>query len=148
MNESGIRLLGVRMKVFVNGSFDILHTGHLDLLNYAKSLGDFLHVAIDSDMRIAEKKGVDRPFNSENNRKTLMENLKAVNKVSIFDSDEELINIVKHYEPDIMIVGSDWKDKPIIGSQYAKSVIYFDRVNNESTTKTIECYIDRRQLHR
>ena len=148
MNGFGIRFLGVRMKVFVNGSFDVLHTGHLDLLNYAKSLGDFLHVAIDSDRRIAEKKGADRPFNSQDNRKMLMENLKAVNQVSIFDSTEELINIVRMFEPDVMLVGSDWRGKPIIGSQYAKSMIYFDRINDESTTKTIERYIDRRQLHR
>lgn len=148
MNESGIRFFGVRMKVFVNGSFDVLHTGHLDLLNYAKSLGDFLHVAIDSDKRIAEKKGADRPFNLQNNRKILMENLKAVDKVSIFNSDEELINIVKEYKPDVMLVGSDWQGTHIIGSQYTKSIIYFDRINDESTTKTIESYIDRRQLYR
>lgn len=135
-------------KVFVNGSFDIIHTGHLDLLNYAKSLGDFLLVAIDSDRRISEKKGADRPFNSENNRKMLMENLKAVNQVRSFDSDNELINIIKLYEPDIMIVGSDWKGKPIIGSQYAKQLVYYERIIDESTTKTIESYIDRRQMHR
>ena len=88
------------MKVFVNGSFDVLHTGHLDLLNYAKSLGDFLHVALDSDRRISEKKGPDRPFNNENNRTVLMTNIKAVNQVSVFDSDEELINIIKQYITD------------------------------------------------
>jgi D-beta-D-heptose 7-phosphate kinase/D-beta-D-heptose 1-phosphate adenosyltransferase len=135
-------------KVFVNGSFDIIHTGHLDLLNYAKSLGDFLLVAIDSDKRISEKKGEDRPFNSESNRKMLMENLKAVDQVRSFDSDNELINIIKLYEPDIMIVGSDWKGKPIIGSQYAKQLVYYERVIDESTTKTIESYINRRQMHR
>jgi D-beta-D-heptose 7-phosphate kinase/D-beta-D-heptose 1-phosphate adenosyltransferase len=148
MNEFGIRFIGVKMKVFVNGSFDVLHTGHLDLLNYAKSLGDFLHVAIDSDRRISEKKGAERPFNLQHNRKMLMENLKAVNKVSVFDSDDELINIVREYVPDVMLVGSDWQSKTIIGSQYAKSMIYFDRINDESTTKTIERYLDRRQLHR
>lgn len=136
------------MKVFVNGSFDVIHKGHLDLLIHAKSLGDFLHVALDSDRRIAEKKGNDRPFNSQNNRVLLMQNLKPVNKVSVFDCDEELINIIKEYEPDIMIVGSDWMGKPIIGSQYAKNVLYFDRINDESTTKTIEHYINRRQLYR
>ena len=136
------------MKVFINGSFDVLHNGHLDLLNYAKSLGDFLHVAIDSDRRISEKKGVDRPFNNEINRVALLENLKAVDKVAVFDSDNELINIIELYEPDIMIVGSDWKGKPIIGSQHTKQLIYYERVLDESTTKTIEGYINRRQMHR
>lgn len=136
------------MKIFVNGSFDILHVGHLELLNYAKSLGNYLLVAIDSDRRIKEKKGHDRPFNDVVNRTTLMNNLKAVDEVVVFDSDDELINTIKLYQPDIMIVGSDWKGKEIIGSQHAKQVIYYERVIDESTTKTIESYIDRRQLHR
>jgi len=136
------------VKIFVNGSFDILHVGHLELLNYAKSLGNYLLVAIDSDRRIKEKKGHDRPFNDVVNRTTLMNNLKAVDEVVVFDSDDELINTIKLYQPDIMIVGSDWKGKEIIGSQHAKQVIYYERVIDESTTKTIESYIDRRQLHR
>lgn len=136
------------IKVFVNGSFDVLHTGHLQLLNYAKSQGDYLLVAIDSDARISEKKGPDRPFNDEFNRKHLMINLKPVDEVLVFNSDIDLENIIKNYEPEIMIVGSDWKNKPIIGGQYAKNIVYFERINNESTTKTIESYINRRQLYR
>lgn len=131
-------------KIFVNGSFDVLHTGHLSLLNYARSLGDHLLVAIDSDRRIHEKKGIDRPFNDQQNRYALMKNLKAVDEVKIFDSDEELIDIIRQCAPDIMMVGSDWRDKAVIGSQYAKSIQFFERVNNESTTKTIQRYIDRR----
>jgi D-beta-D-heptose 7-phosphate kinase/D-beta-D-heptose 1-phosphate adenosyltransferase len=135
-------------KVFVNGSFDLLHRGHLNLLNYAKGLGNRLLVAIDSDNRIKEKKGEDRPLNNEINRVALLENLKAVDEVAVFNSDIGLINIIKNYEPDIMIVGSDWKGKPIIGSQYAKQLIYYERTLDESTTKTIESYINRRQVHR
>lgn len=131
-------------KVFVNGSFDILHIGHLDLLNFAKSQGDYLLVAIDSDRRIAEKKGNDRPFNDETNRATLMSNLKAVDAVKIFDSDQGLIDIIKDYDPDIMIVGSDWRLKTIIGGEYAKEIVFYERANSESTTKTIQRYLDRR----
>lgn len=132
------------IKVFVNGSFDILHVGHLDLLNYAKSQGNYLLVAIDSDRRIAEKKGDDRPFNDEINRSALMSNLKSVDEVKIFDSDQELIDIIKDYSPDIMIVGSDWRLKTIIGGEYAKDIVFYERVNSESTTKTIQRYLDRR----
>lgn len=131
-------------KIFVNGSFDLIHIGHLDLLNYAKSLGNYLLVAIDSDRRISEKKGKDRPFNKQDNRFSLMTNLKAVDEVKIFDSDQELIDIIKEYKPDIMIVGSDYKNKHIVGNEHAKQVIFFDRVNNESTTKTIQDFINRR----
>lgn len=135
-------------KVFVNGSFDVLHIGHLELLNYAKNLGEYLFVAIDSDERIREKKGNDRPFNNELNRSTLIKNLKAVDEVAVFCSDNELINIIRTFEPDVMIVGSDWKGKPIIGSEYAKELIYYERTVDESTTKTIEGYINRRQMYR
>lgn len=132
------------IKVFVNGSFDIIHIGHLDLLNTARSLGDYLLVAIDSDRRISEKKGKDRPFNNQDNRYSLMSNLKAVDRVKIFDSDQELIDIIKEYQPDVMMVGSDYKDKTVIGSEYAKQVIFFNRVKDESTTKTIQNFINRR----
>jgi rfaE bifunctional protein nucleotidyltransferase chain/domain len=131
------------LKVFVNGSFDILHVGHLELLRYAKSLGDHLLVAVDSDRRITEKKGPLRPFNDEINRSSLMSELKPVDQVAIFDSDLDLINIIKEYQPDIMIVGSDWKGKPIVGSQFAKEIIYYDRTNNESTSRTIKRFTDR-----
>ena len=135
-------------KVFVNGSFDILHIGHLDLLKFAKSLGNHLLVALDSDSRIREKKGQDRPFNREHVRLRIMSDIKYVDSVALFDTDEELVTTIKNYEPNIMVVGSDWVGKPIIGSRYSKSVMYFDRINNESTTATIERYVNRRFMHR
>ena len=122
------------MKIFVNGTFDVLHPGHLDLLKYAKSLGDFLLVAIDSDARVASKKGKDRPLNTQYNRALLLESLKYVDSVRIFSSDEELTQIIKKYQPDIMIVGSDWKDKPVIGSEYAKRLEFYSRTTPYSTT--------------
>ena len=131
------------MRIFVNGSFDLLHTGHIALLNYAKSLGSYLLVAIDSDSRISKLKGKDRPVNPFYIRKCIMENLKPVDKVLSFDSDDELIKIIKEYSPDIMIKGSDWRGKEIIGAKYAKNIVFFDRSNDESTTKIITNYINR-----
>lgn len=131
-------------KIFVNGTFDVLHTGHLDLLNWARGLGHYLLVAIDSDRRITEKKGPSRPFNNEINRLMLMQNLKAVDEVKIFDSDAGLIDIIRDYKPCIMVVGSDWRGKTVIGSEYAGRVEFYERVNDESTTKTIQRYLDRR----
>jgi rfaE bifunctional protein nucleotidyltransferase chain/domain len=130
-------------KIFVNGTFDILHSGHIGLLNYAKSLGDILLVAIDSDERVAEKKGLDRPINNQTTRKLILENLKAVDGVEIFGSDIELTNIIKKYSPDIMIVGSDWRGKTVIGSEYAKELIFYERTSDESTTKTLNNFISR-----
>lgn len=131
-------------KIFVNGSFDLLHTGHLDLLFYAKSLGTELHVAIDDDKRITSLKGKDRPVIPLHIRKALMESVKPVDMVSVFGSDNELINIIKNYAPDIMVKGSDWRGKHIIGQEYCRKVMFYERVNDESTTKIIQDFIDRR----
>ena len=131
-------------KVFVNGTFDILHPGHIDLLYLASTYGDELLVAIDSDRRVKEKKGDTRPINNEDTRSTMMIYIKGVDRVLIFDSDEELKNIVKEYEPDIMMVGSDYKDKEVIGSEYAKQLVFFERDTRYSSTKVIESIINRR----
>jgi len=134
------------MRIFVNGSFDLLHTGHLNLLFYAKSLGSHLHVAIDTDERISQHKGADRPINPLHIRKAIMKSLKPVDTVSVFGTDEELINTIKAYEPHIMVKGSDWEGKPIIGEKFCKQIVFYERVNDESTTKIIQDFIARRQL--
>lgn len=131
------------MKIFVNGTFDILHRGHIELLNYAKSLGDFLLVGIDSDDRVREKKGSTRPIHNQEERKFFLENLKAVDSVDIFSNDDELKNMIRSFKPDIMVVGSDWKGKSVIGSYYAAKLIFFDRIGDYATTKTIQSIIDR-----
>ena len=74
-------------RIFVNGTFDLLHRGHLELLNYAKSLGDFLCVGIDTDDRVKEKKGLKRPIYNQEERKFFLENLKAVDEVKLFSND-------------------------------------------------------------
>jgi len=101
-------------------------------------MGDYLIVAIDSDRRVRELKGEDRPINSQQDRQTLLSNIKAVDLVDIFDTDEELIALVKLYKPDIMFKGSDWKGKPIVGESYCKKIEYYDRIEEYSTTKTIQ----------
>ena len=129
--------------IFVNGTFDILHPGHIQLLNYAKSLGDSLTVGIDSDRRVREKKGPTRPVNSVGDRAYMLQNLKAVDYIVVFDSDEELGRCIKTVKPDIMVVGSDWKGKSVIGSMYSAELRFFDRIEEYATTKTIQSIIDR-----
>ena len=123
--------------IFVNGTFDILHPGHVQLLNYARSLGDSLIVAIDSDRRVCELKGKDRPINSEDDRKFMLENLCSVNKVWIFDSDQELEDICRLYNP-VMVKGSDYRDRAIVGQQYCKEIVFYDRIEPYSTTQAIQ----------
>lgn len=122
-------------RIFVNGSFDIIHLGHLKLLNYAKSLGGYLLVAIDTDRRIKELKGNDRPINNIEERKTLLLNLKAVDDVKVFDNDEELIKILTEYKPDVIVKGSDYKNNSKLSKQYCKEVIFYERDENSSTKK-------------
>lgn len=130
-------------KVFVNGTFDLLHKGHLELLNFAKSHGDYLMVAIDTDDRVKKKKGSSRPIYNQEERKFFLNMLKPVDYVEMFSSDEELEELIKNYNPDIMIVGSDWKNKSVIGSYHSSKLIFFDRIDGYSTTKTIQSIINR-----
>ena len=73
----------------------------------------------------------------------VMSFLKPVDSVKYFNSDEELKEIIKEYKPDIMIVGSDWKDKEVIGSEFAKELLFYERLTNDSSTNIINNFKDR-----
>jgi D-beta-D-heptose 7-phosphate kinase/D-beta-D-heptose 1-phosphate adenosyltransferase len=124
------------MKVWVNGTFDVLHIGHIKLLEYAHSFGT-LRVGIDTDRRVKELKGKNRPFNNQEDRKKMLESLKFVKDVVFFDSEFELIECVKNYSPDLMIVGSDYINKIVFGSEYTKKLIFFEKIPNYSTTNIL-----------
>ena len=124
--------------IFVNGCFDILHRGHIELFKYAKSLGDYLIVSIDTDRRVQELKGLNRPFNNQDDRKFILESVRYIDAVYFFDSENELETLISSINPDVMVVGSDWKEKKVIGSQYAKSLKFFKRVGDYSTTKILQ----------
>jgi rfaE bifunctional protein nucleotidyltransferase chain/domain len=123
--------------VWTNGCFDILHIGHIELFHYAKSLGDYLVVGVDTDERVKASKGESRPFNCLQDRIAMLEAVRHVNEVVVFDSDKELESQILQCEASFIIVGSDYKDKKVIGSDLAK-VIFFDRIANYSTTKILE----------
>jgi D-beta-D-heptose 7-phosphate kinase/D-beta-D-heptose 1-phosphate adenosyltransferase len=127
-------------KIIVNGVFDLLHVGHIALLNFAKSKGNFLVVAIDSDERVKQLKGHTRPINKQHERKIILENLKAVDEVIIFNTNEELLNIIKTCN--LMIKGDDYFDKSIIGKEIIE-IIFFKVLDAYSTTKKIESIIAR-----
>ena len=128
----------IARRVIVNGTFDILHRGHIEMLNYARSQGSYLLVCIDSDRRVQELKGTSRPVNKQEDRKFALDNLKAVNAVWIFDTAEELEHICKVYKPDLMVKGSDYVGKDIVGREYCNKIDFFNLVPEYSTTKTIE----------
>ncbi len=130
------------MNIFVNGTFDILHRGHLEMLQYAKSLGDFLMVCIDSDSRVKELKGSDRPINTESDRRFMLESLKWVDRCWVFDDEEELETIIEIYKPDIMVKGSDYRGKHIVGEQHCKEIRFYEHTGH-STTRLIQRITDR-----
>lgn len=123
-------------KVFVNGTFDILHKGHLSLLNFARSHGDHVRVAVDSDQRVAKLKGIDRPVMDQNSRAELLLELKCVDEVFIFDTDQELIDLMRGY--DVMVKGDDYQNSPIIGEDTGIKIVFYPRIANYSSTSIIE----------
>jgi D-beta-D-heptose 7-phosphate kinase/D-beta-D-heptose 1-phosphate adenosyltransferase len=87
---------------------------------------------------VRELKGKDRPVNTEYERASLLHALRYVDRVDIFDTDQELINYIKNYDPDLMIKGSDYIGKPIIGAEYCKNIKYYGRLEKYSTSNTIQ----------
>jgi D-beta-D-heptose 7-phosphate kinase/D-beta-D-heptose 1-phosphate adenosyltransferase len=131
-------------KVVVNGSFDILHLGHLKLLDHARSYpNSYVLVLTDTDRRIKELKGPTRPVHNEYERCSFLFALKTVDRVETFDSDEELDSLIKEFQPDVMVKGSDYKDKPIIGAEHCKKIVFYDRLEQYSTTKKIQDIVNR-----
>ena len=124
--------------IWTNGCFDILHIGHIKLFKYAKSLGDKLVIGIDSDDKVKKDKGESRPFNRVEDRKLVLESIRYVDEVLVFNSAEQLENLIKEVFPDIMVVGSDWKGKKVVGSEYSKEVVFFDRIEGYSTTNILK----------
>lgn len=125
-------------KVFVNGTFDVLHPGHVKLLDYAKSRGNHLMVAIDTDRRVRELKGPTRPWLDQNERRFILESLRCVDQVLLFDSDQELEDIIQIYKPDLMVKGSDYRGRPIVGEEHVPAIEFFERIDEYSSTKTIQ----------
>ncbi|WP_029521306.1 D-glycero-beta-D-manno-heptose 1-phosphate adenylyltransferase [Persephonella sp. IF05-L8] len=127
--------------VFTNGCFDIIHAGHVDYLEKAKALGDVLVVGLNSDNSIRRIKGKDRPVNIQEHRKKVLEALKPVDLVIIFEEDTPE-RLIKEIKPDVLVKGGDWSIENIVGADFVKSyggeVKTIDFVYDISTTKIIE----------
>mgnify|MGYP003135525571 FL=1 len=128
--------------IWTNGCFDILHRGHVELFKFCKSQGDYLVVGIDTDSRVKESKGTNRPFNSQEDRKFFLEAIKYIDKVVLFSTDNELRQRLAESNVDTMIVGSDWKGKRVVGQEKVNKVLFFDRIGTYSTTSILEANND------
>lgn len=128
--------------VWVNGCFDILHPGHIELFKVAKSLGDKLIVGVDTDEKVRGDKGLDRPVNTLSFRKSMLESIRYIDIVIPFESKDELEDLIQLYSPDILLVGGDWKNGTVVGKKYAKEVRFFNRIKEYSTTNIINKILD------
>jgi rfaE bifunctional protein nucleotidyltransferase chain/domain len=135
------KVRGKKKIVFTNGCFDILHAGHADYLNKARSLGDILVVGINSDTSMRRIKGEKRPILPQQMRAYLLDNLKPVDYVVIFEEDTPL-ELIKAIKPDVLVKGADWDLERIVGADFVLS--YGGRVEriafsfDISTSKVIE----------
>ena len=123
--------------VWCNGTFDILHPGHIELFKVGKSLGDKLIVATDTDEKIRQDKGSSKPVNNLCDRISMLQAIKYIDEVLYFGNRKELEGLIELYSPDILLLGDDWKGGDVGGRQYAKEVKFLPRLNY-STTKIIE----------
>lgn len=138
------------MNIWVNGCFDILHTGHLDLLQYAKLYsvygitsmeamkGNNLYVGIDTDDRVKQLKGDKRPINNVYDRAKMLSNLRMIDDVVIFHDDEELKYYIKEFDIDYIVIGDHYKDKPVIGEENSKHGVIYYPTDERSSTGIIE----------
>lgn len=128
--------------IWSNGAFDLIHSGHLRLLRYARSLGDKLVVGLDTDEKITKDKGVGRPIRTLEERREMLKAL-DVDEVVSFGSKEELRDLIKIFRPDIMVIGSDYQNKEVVGREFAKNVIFFERIEGSSTTELIQRIVNK-----
>jgi len=124
--------------VFTNGIFDLVHRGHLELLNKAKRLGDVLIVGINSDASVRRNKGPKRPIISQDDRAFMLANLTPVDYVVIFEEDTPY-EVIKLVQPDILVKGSDYKKEDIVGYDIVTAkggkVVTIDFLPGYSTTE-------------
>jgi D-beta-D-heptose 7-phosphate kinase/D-beta-D-heptose 1-phosphate adenosyltransferase len=122
--------------VWVNGCFDVLHIGHIALLEYASCQGSKLIVGLDTDERVKSSKGIQRPINSLAKRMKLISAIRYVNDVTFFGSDEELLKRIKDSGASLIVVGNDYEGKRVIGSEILP-VKFFTKLEGLSSTEVI-----------
>lgn len=128
--------------VFTNGCFDLLHLGHVSLFQKAKSMGDVLIVAINSDKSLKGLKGPKRPLVGEKDRAKLLLALKPVDYVVVF-GEQTPKEILQELRPDILVKGGDYKLEDIVGREYVKKVYRYPFVKGKSTTNLINLIVER-----
>jgi D-beta-D-heptose 7-phosphate kinase/D-beta-D-heptose 1-phosphate adenosyltransferase len=121
--------------VFTNGCFDLLHIGHIRTFKKAKSLGDVLIVAVNSDKSVRKLKGKNRPIIKDKFRMEVLSAIEYIDYIVKFDEDTP-IKLIKYLKPDIIVKGSDWKKENVVGKELSK-VVLAPFIKGWSTTEII-----------
>ena len=119
--------------VWCNGTFDILHPGHIELFKVGASLGKKLIVATDTDEKIRKDKGAFKPINNLCDRISMLQAIKYIDEVLYFNSRKELEGLIKLYMPDILLLGDDWQGGDVVGKEYARQIRFLPRLNYSTT---------------
>lgn len=122
--------------VFTNGCFDILHSGHIQLIQGAKAKGKRLILGVNSDDSIKRLKGEDRPINNQNDRMIILSSLEAIDSVVLFDEDTA-INLIKLIKPDVYVKGNEYQNKTLPEAEFVDRIEFLDMYNGLSTTSII-----------
>jgi D-beta-D-heptose 7-phosphate kinase/D-beta-D-heptose 1-phosphate adenosyltransferase len=127
--------------VFTNGVFDLIHPGHVDVLEAARSHGDALIVGVNSDASVRRLKGASRPVRSETDRAYVLAAMEAVDAVVIFTEDTP-IELIRALRPDVLVKGGDYTPETVVGRSEVEShggkVIIVPLTAGHSTTSIIE----------
>lgn len=122
--------------VFTNGCFDIIHTGHVSLLESAKSMGDLLLVGLNSDASVKRIKGAGRPLISQTDRAKVLASMESVDAVVIFGQDTPF-ELLRALRPDILVKGADYDKSGVVGREFAGRLARVKLIPGRSTTKMI-----------
>jgi rfaE bifunctional protein nucleotidyltransferase chain/domain len=135
--------------VFTNGTFDILHRGHVEYLTRARALGDVLVVGLNTDASIRRIKGAGRPINPERDRAIVLAALAVVDYVCLFGANTPA-RLIGALVPDVLVKGADWKAADIVGKDVVEAhggvVRRIPLTPGRSTTSVIERVLERRRL--
>lgn len=123
--------------VAVNGCFDIIHPGHIKLLEFAAQFGE-LYVLINDDEGVKALKGEHKPYMRAEDRAAVLMGIKGVKSVMIFSTQSDLSSLYRFLAPDYIVVGDEYRTKRVVGSEYAGKLVFFKKIPGYSSTSVVE----------